>query len=61
MVKVTRSAIPADIPRQTLSQASLCDQLTELVGWANRLGLYDAADLVQNMIKTMRPNLFKDK
>lgn len=39
-----RSALAATTGRVGQSQASLIDQLRELVGIANREGLYDAAD-----------------
>jgi hypothetical protein len=35
------------VPKQHQSQQSLNDQLRALVGVANRLGLYDAADYLK--------------
>lgn len=37
---------PTVIAQQAQSQAPLDDQLRQLWSWANRLGLYDAADFV---------------
>jgi len=36
------------------SQASTVDQLAELIPWANRLGLYDAADFLQTLCKASK-------
>ena len=37
------------VPRQHQSQQSLNDQLSALVGVANKLGLYDAADYLKKI------------
>ncbi len=38
------------IPKQPQDQRSTIDQLLVLLGFANRLGLYDAADSIRNLI-----------
>ena len=38
------------IPRRLQTQRALNDQLRDLQEIANRLGLYDAADLVQDLL-----------
>lgn len=40
------------IPPQIQSQASLDDQLEALTWWANRLGLYDAANFLGQVLVT---------
>lgn len=50
-----RPAKPTDIPQQPQHQGSTVDQLVELIIWANRLGLYDAADFVSTLGKGKRP------
>ena len=37
--------------RKPQSQASLTDQLRELIQVANMVGLYDAADFLENIMK----------
>jgi hypothetical protein len=44
---VGKIAVPDDIEQQPQFQGSLVDQLRILTIWANRLGLYDAADLIR--------------
>lgn len=41
---------PKDIPVQPQHQGSLTDQLRELADWADRLGLYDAADHLRRKV-----------
>lgn len=44
----TKAAImPTDIPQQTQRQDSVYEQVKDLHGWAVRLGMYDAADWMQ--------------
>lgn len=40
------------IPQQAQQQGSTIEQLVLLRGVANKLGLYDAADLLRNIIET---------
>lgn len=42
-----------DIPSQPQRQDAVADQLADLVAVANRLGMYDAADAVQQMTKNL--------
>lgn len=39
------------IPQQTQRQDSAADQLEDLRVFANRLGLYDAADAIRDLLK----------
>jgi hypothetical protein len=41
------------IPAQPQRQDSVADQLADLVAIANRLGMYDAADVVRQMAKNL--------
>lgn len=42
------------IPKQPQDQRSTYDQLLVLLGFANRLGLYDAADSIRNLIEQVK-------
>lgn len=48
---------PTDIPQQDQHQGSTQDQIKELILWANRLGLYDAADFVERTSDQIRLTL----
>ena len=50
----------ATIPQQPQVQAATADQLQVLSAFANRLGLYDASDLLQKsfLVPEDTPNLF---
>jgi hypothetical protein len=41
------------VPRRPQRQDSLTDQLNDLVGVANRMGMYDAADFIRNHLSRM--------
>jgi len=43
-----------ELPAYPQSQEALAEQLASLVLVANRLGLYDAADVVNQMLKVRR-------
>ena len=43
-------------PQQPQTQSSVQSQLVTLYMAANRLGLYDAADLIQRLLKSDRPH-----
>lgn len=43
------------IPQQPQRQDSSSDQLAELLLFANRLGLYDAADVIKNLSPRYKP------
>lgn len=46
-------ALLEGIPQQPQTQAPLADQLRVLQGFANRLGLYDAADCVARSLPSL--------
>lgn len=49
------TALINTIPQQTQVQFAFCDQAKILLMAANRLGLYDVADVVQDMISPVSP------
>ncbi len=48
------------IPKLSIRQDSLSDQLIDLIRVANKLGMYDAADFIANKIGT-DPKVFEKK
>lgn len=53
------------ISQKSQRQDSLADQLRELKAFANKLGMYDAADLIQTLVETQKakydPNFGDDR
>jgi hypothetical protein len=49
--KVALKDLVALVPQQPQRQDSTNDQLRDLRVMANRLGMYDAADLIRNILK----------
>ena len=47
------------VPKQPQDQRSTYDQLVDLLGFANRLGLYDAADCIKKLIDPISEKLKK--
>lgn len=47
-----------NIPQQDQRQDSFCDQLLTVVGAANRLGCWDVADYLSNLIANREPYTF---
>lgn len=45
------------IPQQPQDQGALNDQLRQLQAFANKLGLYDAADFISEVIKDRKKNV----
>ena len=43
--------VSKNLPKMQQRQDSTTDQLIDLVGVANRLGLYDAADFIKDTLK----------
>jgi hypothetical protein len=48
-------SVLATIPQQFQRQDATNDQLRDLYSFANRLGLYDAADLIRSMLERNQP------